>query len=195
MTSTYGTQHGPRHESEPSFEVTAWGGQGTVVTGSSFMAINAWLRGHAEVARESKGRRYVNATEGGAQIDGFRDVRLGVLLDELVDLNISAQALYAEASRARRPMSNEAVRSWAEEHVTKSARAGERARAVARLGLRALSSMQGHTPESITRAFARLESWRLQFLEEPYPPFGRNMNQVFFSPMLEVAKVLNPKRA
>lgn len=157
MTSTYGTQHGPRHESEPCSVVPAWGERDTVLSSSSFLAIAAWLRSNAEVAREHGSRQHVNATEGGAHIEGFADRRLGELLDELPDLEVLGSELYAEAERRRLPVTKQAVRSWAEAHVEKSARASEHARAVARLGRRALSSMRGHAPESITRAFARLE--------------------------------------
>lgn len=156
VTRTHGAQHGPRHASEPAFEVPAWGERGKVVTGSSFLAILAWLRNSAEVAREGQNRRFVDSSEGGAHIDGFEDVALGALLDTLPDRDLTAAELYAEAARLRRAASRETVRAWAEEHGSRNALTRQRARSVARLGHRALRSMAGHSSESVTRTFAQL---------------------------------------
>src|SRR5690606_15647984 len=82
----HGVQHGTRHNTEPLMQVRAWGGQGEVMSGPSFMAINSWLESTAALS-EAFGmhRRYINASEGGASVAGFEELSLKTLLETLPD--------------------------------------------------------------------------------------------------------------
>jgi len=65
----------------PCVDLPAWGGEGEVMSTHELVCFLRWFEG---AARAMKGtRRLVNATEGGASIDGFEETPLAALLDEL----------------------------------------------------------------------------------------------------------------
>ena len=67
-------------EREPLRECTAWGGRGLAVSTLGFSAVRDWLEAAARVlAEERPETRLVNATEGGARIEGFEELSLAEL--------------------------------------------------------------------------------------------------------------------
>lgn len=76
------TKHGikPPPKYQPRLEVEAWGG-GTVNTAYDLNMFRRWFESAAYVLRGHS--RYINATEGGASIEGFENIALEQVLSEL----------------------------------------------------------------------------------------------------------------
>jgi hypothetical protein len=162
ITRLHGTQHGPRHTAEPLMPVTAWGGQGTVASGPSFMAINTWLEGMSALFKQSKtGTRLVNATEGGARVLGFEELTLRQVLDELPELAISVEKIVADAKLAARPQSVQQIERWTLDQVTRTQQTLKMARRVRRLAEHATRAVDSGRPEAVSRAFSALDSAEL----------------------------------
>lgn len=156
IKAAHGLQHGPRHSCEPMLHVAAWGARGTVPTGSSLMALSEWLRDTVK-QHDLHDRRFVNATEGGARVDGFEELTLQALLETLPDVRVSGDELYATACARRKPIAQEQLLAWALEQSRLSGEVEDRALVLRRLGEQALSSVDSGNPSSVTRAFADLD--------------------------------------
>lgn len=143
---------------EPLQRVPAWGGHGTVASTIGFSAVRSWLELAADVlAHECPEQRVVNASEGGAHIEGFEESTLADVLAKLPELNISPQAIAEAAHTARPPLSRAQLLSWLEKQQLGARAARHAARRVRRLALAADRSVNGADPRAITRAFRKLE--------------------------------------
>jgi hypothetical protein len=158
LLALHGTAQGSRPEREPHRVLRSWDGQGTVSSGLSFASIHGWLQSTAEVIRLTEPNlRLINATEGGAYVEGFEHLPLRELLATLPTRGITSAEL-VDRARARRPsVGVEAVAGWLQLH----ARAAERTRRAARRVLRhadlaAQVTAAARSPQ-IARAYARLE--------------------------------------
>lgn len=155
----HGTLHGRRHDAEPLIETTAWGGQGTVTSGPSFMAINAWLEATAAVNLQfAREQRYVNATEGGARVVGFVEERLSDILDRLPDVNITVESMVSLARNRLAPLSAQTIAQWCDKQAQEAREVARQARRVRRLSRHALHVIAGTSATSITRSFAAIDS-------------------------------------
>jgi hypothetical protein len=145
-------------KSEPLRSVTAWGGQGTVHSSIGFSAVRNWLELAAEVLGHDKPeQRLVNATEGGARVEGFEELTLAEVLSGLPDRHITPQALAAAAAEQRPPLGAAELARWTEKQLLGARAARHAARRVRRLALSAEKAVSKDDPRAITRAFAKLE--------------------------------------
>lgn len=155
----HGDQHGSRHDAEPLLEAVAWGGQGTVASGPSFMAINAWLESTAAMNEQiAPGKRYINATEGGARVEGFAEQPLRELLDTLPDVDIEVPQMVRLAEQRLPPLEPSTVEAWLTTQANQCKTVVRKARRVWRLSRHALGVMTANEPTAINRAFAALDS-------------------------------------
>jgi hypothetical protein len=145
-------------EREPLREVVAWGGQGRVHSTIGFSAMRSWLELASEVlGRDCPQQRLINATEGGARINGFEELTLDEVLKHLPDLNITPGAIAAAALEARPPLSTARLRDWAEQQLAGARTARHAARRVRRLTQSAERAVSRDDPRAITRSFAKLD--------------------------------------
>lgn len=158
VAKIHGNLHGARHDAEPLMQTTAWGGEGSVSSGPSFMAINSWLESTVALnAGFTSNVRYVNATEGGAHVKGFDEVRLRDLLDTLPDRNLTVADICAEAARHMQPKSLGMLQTWCSDQMTDAKRVARAARRLKRLSTHALTTLDADEPQAITRAFKALD--------------------------------------
>jgi Protein of unknown function DUF115 len=159
IANIHGNQHGARHNAEPLMQTTAWGGEGTVSSGPSFMAINSWMESTVALnAGLSSTVRYINATEGGARVNGFEELRLQDLLAALPDQNLTVPDLCAEAARRMAPMTASMLKTWCLDQISDTRRVARCARRVNRLSRHALHVLYLDEPSAINRAFAALDA-------------------------------------
>lgn len=158
IANIHGNQHGARHSAEPLMQTTAWGGDGTVSSGPSFMAINSWMESTVALhAGFSSSVRYVNATEGGARVKGFEELRLHDLLETLPDRNLTVADLCAEAASRMQPIGKATLQKWCKDQINDTRLVARGARRVRRLSRHALHMLELDQPNAITRAFAALD--------------------------------------
>jgi len=98
----------PPPKYQPRVEVEAWGG-GTVDTAYDLNMFRRWFESAAYVLRGQA--RYINATEGGANIDGFENMALENVLSGLGPRSDGLDAAYEAAN----PLPDELVDSVREE--------------------------------------------------------------------------------
>ncbi len=99
----------------PCVEASAWGGQGTVWSTHELTLFRRWFE---MAARELRGRRrLINATEGGASIEGFEELSLEALLDTLPVAEHGLHRAIAEAA----PLDRDVVHGAARKVAAKSA--------------------------------------------------------------------------
>lgn len=79
----------PLPEQEQLQDAVAWGGSGTVKTGMLHHGVSRWM----QVMREHMGVRCINATEGGARIDGWDELPLRDLLQHGSKLTVKDVAM------------------------------------------------------------------------------------------------------
>jgi hypothetical protein len=102
------------HKREPLRPVTAWGGAGEVASGISFSAVRAWFEAASEVlSRAAPDVTLINATEGGARIEGFAELALQDVLKDLPERGITAESIARDARDHARPISRAALEKWA----------------------------------------------------------------------------------
>jgi Protein of unknown function DUF115 len=158
-SATLKAANGKLIEKEPLQRVTAWGGQGTVHSTIGFSAVRNWLELAAEVlAHDRPEQRLINASEGGAHVEGFQELTLAEVLAPLPELNITPQSIAAAAHEARPPLPRAQLLSWLETQLTGAVAARHAARRVRRLAQSAEHSVIGGDPRAITRAFGKLEN-------------------------------------
>ena len=149
---------GHRHEKEPMSQVTAWGGQGTALSGSSFTGIRIWLEAAAALIHDrNPNLRLVNATEGGARIEGFEERTLAEVLAELEPRHITPESIAGVARAARAPLSQESLSGWAREQATRAARVRRAARRLRKVAAHARAAVGAEHASSIQAAFAALD--------------------------------------
>jgi Protein of unknown function DUF115 len=145
-------------EKEPLQRVTAWGGRGSVHSTIGFSAVRNWLELAAEVLDHDRpDQRVINATEGGARIEGFEERTLADVLAPLPELNITPQAIAEAARHERPPLSRAQLRAWLEKQLSGAVAARKAARRVRRLAEAAEQLVERGDPRGITRTFKKLE--------------------------------------
>jgi len=150
--------NGKQAETEPLRRVKAWGGQGTVPSTIGFSAVRNWLELAAELlAHDRPDQRVINATEGGAHVEGFDELTLAEVLAPLPELNVTPQAIAAAAHVERPPLSRGQLRAWLEHQLAGAVAARHAARRVRRVAQSAERAVVSGDPRSITRAFKKLE--------------------------------------
>jgi hypothetical protein len=122
MVRIHGDAQGAARDTEELRRVPAWGGEGDVDSGAGFAGIQSWFETTAELLRKIDSPiRFINASEGGVHIDGFEDRRLGDVLAELADRNITADSITRDARAKWTPIGIDQIIAWLESHA-KSAR-------------------------------------------------------------------------
>ena len=156
--AAHGEAAGQMHEREALFEVERWGGDGLVATGASFNAVRSWLETAAVVLAAADGEtRLVNATEGGARIAGFEERRLGELLDELPEAEITARSIAADAARADAPIDRSALAQWARDQALRARSVRRAAKRAHKLAVHGVAAIRAQDPGTVSRAFEELE--------------------------------------
>jgi hypothetical protein len=156
--AAHGTRHGALPRAEPLVEATAWGGQSVVSTAPSLAAVKAWLETAATVIlRGRKDRRLINATEGGARVDGFEEISLARLLASLPYRAITAADIAGAAKGTGMALSAERLREWGLEQRDRAAHVEAAAIALGALVKRAVGEVAGEDSAAISRTFSELE--------------------------------------
>lgn len=144
---------------EPLYVVEAWGGEGTVPSGTNFTAVRTWLGDAADVLREAAPElRLVNATEGGARIRGFAERTLASVLEELPERNITPHSLVTMAHEAAVPIDRSQMTGWVDSQtrlIETVRRAARRTRRIAECCVRLI---RGDDHERSRDGLLRLES-------------------------------------
>jgi hypothetical protein len=150
-------------EREPLREVTAWGGTGRAVSTIGFSAVREWLEAASRVlAAERPETRLVNATEGGARIEGFEELTLSDLLATLPDRQITAEMLNADARAASAPLTGEHIATWCVEQAALSRSVRHAARRIRRLGEASQRALDQNNSARISKGFKKLEIAELE---------------------------------
>lgn len=149
---------GHRHGSEPLTEITAWGGKETVFSGVSFSGIRGWFESAASMLAEARAGelRLVNATEGGARIEGFEEQRLSDVLAALPELGITSESIAALAAESGTAITVERVREWVEHQAKLTTEVRNAARRLARRGTTALEAIRVEDAGRVSKSFEAL---------------------------------------
>ncbi|MCA9644375.1 MAG: DUF115 domain-containing protein [Polyangiaceae bacterium] len=157
VIDAHGKGQGSMHAHEQLLEVEAWGGEGSVLTGVMLSAVRAWFEGVGrELPRSRPELEFINATEGGARIQGVREMRLAELLATLPERGLTAAELAARAKAERAPVSAERIRAWADSQrdaLSRVRRAGKELRERANA---ALTGMRRESPALVKKSFRKL---------------------------------------
>lgn len=157
VKSTHNASGRKIYESEPLGETTAWGGQGKVLTGVSFSVVRAWLEAAATVlGREAPETRLVNATEGGARIEGFEEQTLEALLRELPDRDLTPEQIARDAGEVAPPLARGRIARWARAQAGLVSRAANAARRLQKLSVEAETSTR-HEEDQVGRRLSKLD--------------------------------------
>jgi Protein of unknown function DUF115 len=145
-------------EREPLRCAVAWGGSGTVTSTIGFGVVRSWLETASIVlAKETPDVRLINATEGGARIEGFEECTLAELLRTLPDREITAASIVQDAERAQTPPSRERLGAWCREHAGLAGKVRHAARRIARLGEATLVALDQNQTKKISKCFEKLD--------------------------------------
>jgi hypothetical protein len=149
---------GHRHGSEPMTEIPAWGGTGTVFSGVSFSGIRGWFESAASLLNEARGEelRLINATEGGARIEGFEEERLADVLAALPELGITSGSIAALAAECGRPITLEHMRDWVELQAKLTTEVRNAARRLGRRATGAREAIRSEDARRISKSFEAL---------------------------------------
>ncbi len=154
----HGTEQGRQGGRESLRMQLAWGGATQVVSTAGFSAVQQWFAGFADLlSRVEDPPRLVNATEGGARIEGFEELPLQALLDQLPVREITP-AQIAERAHARwQPPTRRKVLDWLHQQARMARRVAAQARRCRRLSSYARGAIERGRSDAIPPAFARLE--------------------------------------
>jgi hypothetical protein len=153
-------------EREPLRPAVAWGGSGTVTSTIGFSIVRNWLETASVVlAKETPDVRLINATEGGARIEGFEECTLADLLATLPDREITAASIVRDAERAQTPPSSERLAGWCREHAGLAGKVRHAARRIARLGEATLVALDRNEAKKISKGFEKLDIAELALKE------------------------------
>ncbi len=151
---------------EPLREVTAWGGEGTVMSTIGFSAVRAWCESASvTLAQNRPETRLVNATEGGARIAGFEELRLTDLLATLPEQNITAASLRQDAEQAQPPLTSEQLSTWCDKYAKLARDVRHAARRIRRVGEASLSALDKDDAGKVSKGFQKLEMAELALKE------------------------------
>lgn len=143
---------------EPLRDVLAWGGRGRVMSTIGFSAVRAWLEGASVVlARDRPETRLINATEGGARIEGFEEKALAEVLADLPERSITASSIAMAAHRARPPLTSERLLRWCIQQAALARAVRHAARRTRRIGEATLAALARNQPSKIRQCFDKLE--------------------------------------
>ncbi len=166
LKSTHNQGDNKMLEREPLRDTIAWGGEGRVTSTIGFNVVRAWLETACVVlAREKPGVRLVNATEGGARIEGFEECTLEALLATLPEQNITAQSIRADAEQMRPPLSSERLAAWCREQAQLARAVKHAARRIRRLGEACLPALDQNQSGKVAKAFEKLDIAELALKE------------------------------
>ena len=158
LKNTHNQGENKMTDREPLLEVTAWGGVGKAMSTIGFSAVRSWLESAAiTLAKARPDTRLVNATEGGARIEGYEECRLADLLATLPEREITGASLRRDAERVQAPLSRERLANWCEEQAALARTVRHAARRIRRLGEASLAAIHQHNPGKISRGFHKLE--------------------------------------
>ena len=159
LRNTHDAGAAPMHDKEPLEWVTGWGGGEPVPSGLSFSPVRAWFGQAARVlARETPNLKLVNATEGGARIDGFQEVALAEILSGLPERGPSVEELVTRARAAARPLDAAAIADFLQEQVRATRRVRRAAEGLKKLARNALKHMDRDDAGRVARGFRKLEA-------------------------------------
>jgi hypothetical protein len=146
-------------EREPLCDAVAWGGKGRVTSTIGFSVVRAWLESASVVlAQEKPGAvRLVNATEGGARIEGFEECTLLEVLSTLPERNITAQSMLADANAAQAPLSSARLAAWCREQAQLARAVRSAARRIRRLGEVCLPAFDQERSGKVSKIFEKLD--------------------------------------
>ena len=158
LKSTHNQGDNKMLEREPLRDTVAWGGEGRVTSTIGFNVVRAWLETASVVlAQEKPELRLVNATEGGARIEGFEESTLAALLATLPERDITAQSIRADAEQARPPFSSEHLAAWCREQVELARAVKHAARRIRRLGEACLPALDQNQTAKVAKVFEKLD--------------------------------------
>ena len=156
-------------EREPLRAVPAWGGNGHVMSTIGFSAVRAWLESSSTVlARDLPETRLVNATEGGARIQGFEECALSELLATLPERDITAASIRRDAERIRGPLGTEKLFSWCQEQAALARAVRHAARRIRRLGETARAALDQNQHAKLKKCFEKLDIAELALKESVF---------------------------
>jgi hypothetical protein len=142
---------------EPLEEIPAWGGGTAVASGPSFTPIRMWLEHAAGVIREAlPDVRLVNATEGGAHLDGFEELRLADVIAPLPERDITSGSIARDAAELA-PLGTAHVLAWLEAQQALARKVEKAAQRMHRIAERAVRAVESGKPARIGKTFAALE--------------------------------------
>jgi hypothetical protein len=151
---------------EPLREVTAWGGEGTVMSTIGFCAVRAWCESASvTLAQNRPETRLVNATEGGARIAGFEELGLADLLATLPEQHISAASLRRDAEQAQPPLTSEQLSNWCSKYQGLAKTVRHAARRIRRVGEASLFALDRNDASKVSQGFQKLEIAELALKE------------------------------
>jgi hypothetical protein len=147
-------------ERETLRELPAWGGLGTVASGMVFAGTRAWFAEGARSLKQARPHlRFINATEGGAHIPDWEELRLEAVLGQLPDTGLTSADLAARAAQTP-PLSADALIRWGKTQlglVEQARRAAERLRRMALAGQRAVQSGRAGQLRKVYEQLAKRE--------------------------------------
>lgn len=158
IVELHGEAQGTRMDRDPQREVRAWGGEGRVLSGVSFMAVHTWFEQVAELARVTDPElSLVNATEGGAYLEGFSQETLRAVLDRLPARTITAREMDELGRERMPPLSRSRIAEWLRLQHVLTERTRRAARRVLRLSTLAVAATQAGKAQAVRKVYDRLE--------------------------------------
>lgn len=102
MVQTHEAANSQLVSEEPLEEVPAWGGQGTVSSVPQFAQIRLWLSRAVQLLRENQSEtRFINASVGGAHMEGWEDLPLEQVLAGLPSRRVDPSEIVSAAHQGR----------------------------------------------------------------------------------------------
>lgn len=170
VIEAHGEGQGGMHATEQLIEVEAWGGEGSVMTGIMLSAVRAWFEGVGrELLRTRPELKFINATEGGARIQGVAEASLADLLEELPERRFTSGDLDALAKAERPPIAPARIREWAESQrkaLNVVRQSGKKLRERAQAALR---GMRRESPALVRKSFRKLSQAESDYREAVSP--------------------------
>jgi len=166
LKSTHNQGENKMIDREPLREVVAWGGEGKVMSTIGFSAVRSWCESASVTLAENRPEtRLVNATEGGARIAGFEELRLVDLLATLPEREITAASLRRDAERAQPPLTGEQLANWCDKYGSLAKKVRHAARRIRRVGEASLSALERNEASKVSQGFQKLEIAELALTE------------------------------
>ena len=196
LKSTHNHGENRMNDREPLLEVTAWGGVGKATSTIGFSAVRSWLESASiTLAKSRPDLRLVNATEGGARIEGFEECTLAELLASLPTQDITAASLRRDAEAAQPPLSSERLASWCDEQAELARSVRHAARRLRRLGETSLAAIDQQNANKTRKGFEKLEVAELSLKQAVRRmPFVDAWTHAEIDRVVEISASLEPVR-